>query len=439
MGNTTDNILNARAVPVRRCHIAYTLNNTQPVRCTLIGDEPLFYMDYEGTFDLEDTDDGFDATFNFDAVEKGLADLRAKVNLLDQMADDVTMTPAAALMEQMFDDQCRITGAHKPVAAHDISTLESFLRKSRLASAFLDHAESFDTTLRYSDHVTSAQYDRDANLIFINPSLDETDQILLAARELRTAWQHRNGALLHPLSFHPDQAILVNRAQIADATAMMVRMAWDLQLAGEKAPWERLENGGMADLVRAFAREACTDFRTLNNGSAVSAVFEAWFLSERCLRVDRRLIQAMLSDYQGYVFESEQVSQNLASEFLMALGSMPFGKNYLAPFVPTVLTEAIFTEVRDRANANFLWFIKFERSFRESERDLQTDSTVKDRDDHSGSSITKKQRRIGSDDETANIVALPRGTDGASPSQAQGSGARLMAGGNVVAFRRGRE
>jgi len=51
---------------------------------------------------------------------------------------------------------------------------------------------------------------------------------------------------------------------------------------------------------------------------------------------------------------------------------MPFGKNYLAEHAVTIMDDAIFTEVRDRSNANFLWFIKFERSFRETEQELQT-------------------------------------------------------------------
>jgi hypothetical protein len=158
----------------------------------------------------------------------------------------------------------------------------------------------------------------------------------------------------------------------------MVRIAWELQLAGEKEPWERIENSSMGDLARAFARESYLDFRTLNNGAASAAVFETWFLSDRCRGEDRKLIQQMLSDYRGYVFDGAQPSQTVTAELIGALGSMPFGKNYLAPYVQTIIGDAVFTEVRDRANANFLWFIKFERSFRETEQELQTDAPAKD-------------------------------------------------------------
>lgn len=35
-----------------RC--AYTINGTQPVRCTIVGDDPQYYM-----LDIEDENDGF--------------------------------------------------------------------------------------------------------------------------------------------------------------------------------------------------------------------------------------------------------------------------------------------------------------------------------------------------------------------------------------------
>jgi hypothetical protein len=57
----------------------------------------------------------------------------------------------------------------------------------------------------------------------------------------------------------------------------------------------------------------------------------------------------------------------------MALGEQPFGKNYLAPYAQMIIEDPVFTEVRDRSNANFLWFIKFERSFRETEQALQSE------------------------------------------------------------------
>ena len=39
------------------------------------------------------------------------------------------------------------------------------------------------------------------------------------------------------------------------------------------------------------------------------------------------------------------------------------------------MDDPIFADGRDRSNANFLWFVKFERSFRETEQELQSPET----------------------------------------------------------------
>jgi len=71
---------------------------------------------------------------------------------------------------------------------------------------------------------------------------------------------------------------------------------------------------------------------------------------------------------------SHHNAKSLTAGIISALGSVPYGKNYLAQHATTIMEDAIFTDVRDRSNANFLWFIKFERSFRETEQELQTSS-----------------------------------------------------------------
>jgi hypothetical protein len=174
------------------------------------------------------------------------------------------------------------------------------------------------------------------------------------------------------------------------------------------------------------------DFRTLNNGAAASAVFEAWFLSERCRLEDRKLIQQMLADYQGYVFEGDQGSQQVTAELIAALGAVPFGKNYLAPFVSTIMSDALFTDVRDRSNANFLWFIKFERSFREAEQELQS---VEGKD--GGASATDRSHKnngLATEHEEAAIITLPFGKDGtpAVKNAPVGDGA----GAQIISFQR---
>ncbi|MCM2343546.1 MAG: hypothetical protein NDJ24_03220 [Alphaproteobacteria bacterium] len=450
MSNTTDtnNVTQGHFGYHRRVSMAYTLNNYQPVRCTLVGDQPLFFMDYEGSFEADrfepSVEDDFADLASLEAIEKGVEKLQERVmRALDSKPDSqiekAGLNQTEEVMALFLQDSCealRQDGA--PLSrAEDIDYLLAEIAKSRLGAALVANASRYETKFVMGGAVSTALYDRRQNTVFLNPSLNETDQIVLLTRELRRVWQHRNGALVHPLTFHPDQAVLVHRAQIADLCVAMIRVAWEQQLAGAVAPWERLEKSSMDDLARAFAREAYMDFRTVNNGEASAAVFEAWFLSERCRQEDRRLIQQMLADYQGYVFENINPSTQVTAELILALGSQPEGKNYLAPYVSAIMADALFTEIRDRSNANFLWFIKFERSFRETEQELQTLETnpvsgaqQKTRPDAQGN----HSKRFGDQHEQkADIVSLPRGK--AHPGLLKGSRTDAPGSATVIEFR----
>ena len=301
-----------------------------------------------------------------------------------------------------------------------IKSVIEILAQSRLAQSYIDFAESNNVVISFSSQVEQAEYNRKSKTIFINPDQDEANLVLSLVAELRCHWQHANGALIDPLMFHPDQAILVNRAQTADLTIAIVRIAWELQLSGYKAGWERLENSSMADLARAFAREAFLDFRTINNGEAAAAVFEAWFLSERCRSQDKALIQNMLADTQGFVFGLDEVSKNVTPDLIAALGTMPYGKNYLSSHVETIINDAIFTNVRDRSNANFLWFIKFERTFHETEQALQSDKEQSAFDIHQDA-----QKNISNgtknNEQTAILLSFPGNATGRAPTKKVGS------------------
>ena len=352
------------------CRVAYTINNSQPVACTIIGDQPLFYMDYEGPFEEEGLFDDAD----FDILEQELMNLQHEMESFDRFAEGFSENTENTLELFASDIDIFTKPAVKEFDLTAIDTLIDTLSQSRLAKAYIECADEYNVDIAYSNQIENAAYERKSGKILINPTLAMADQLILAARELRCHFQHRQGALIHPLLFHPDNAVLVNRAQNCDLVVSMIRIAWELQLADEKSAWERIENSTMADLARAFAREAYLDFRTINNGAASAAVFEAWFLSERCRAADKVLIQQMLTDYQGYVFDLEEATKNITPTLISALGEMPFGKNYLAEHAVTIMNDPVFSDIRDRSNANFLWFIKFERSFRETEHDLQNES-----------------------------------------------------------------
>jgi hypothetical protein len=346
----------------------------------------------------------------FDAADLGILEgeidvLKREIDKFDTFSDGLAPSSEEKMAAFLEDAACITSGSSEGFA--DIDALKSVLSDSRLASAYIECADEHGVSLVFSDQVETAIYDRSAGQILINSAINQVDQVFLAAQELRRHYQHRQGALIHPLTFHPDNAVLVNRAQNADLVVSIIRVAWELQLSGFKDAWDRVESSSMADLGRAFAREAFLDFRTINNGQASAAVFEAWFLSERCRMQDKILINQMLADHQGYVFELEQSESVMTPALIAALGAMPFGKNYLAEHALTIMEDAIFTDVRDRSNANFLWFIKFERSFRETEQGLQTSDLLPEQ---TGSSTAQTHNTQGQFDEsiqspTAEIIS----------------------------------
>jgi len=368
--------------------IAYTLNNEQPVRCTIISEEPLFYLD-DPVAEVEDEMD---------------SDLPA--DLLLDFADMAAVSAVAPEPEdalRMFNEQFSGSSSQIPVA----DTMAT-LRQSRMGAALLDFAAEHKVEVKVVDQLDAAMYDRMRGIITLRPLLADVQQTLLLARELRRVWQHRQGALIHPLLFHPDHAIVINRVLAADLMTMMVRISWELRLAAQPQTWDYLEQNGHHDLTRAFSREALTDFRSLNNGRAATAAFEAWFISERCRAHDRRLIQQMLADYQGYVFKAghEETSKMLTHQLIASLGTMTYGKNYLSAHAATILSDPIFTEIRDRSSANFLWFIKFEQSFRMTERDLQQEGGLPTQVHSSGTAPVAKDPTHAA--ETAQIIAYPQ-------------------------------
>ncbi|MEM9468619.1 MAG: DUF6782 family putative metallopeptidase [Pseudomonadota bacterium] len=367
MAKKTENISSTK-VRTKSCRIAYTLNETQPVICTYISDQPFFYMDEEILEDEPLLFEEGDVSYLF---EEELAAMKSKVNAYDRFSLDFKQSRDSAI--QNFIAQSALFGEGLKIDATVLEEQLEILSNSRTAQAYLDFAEEKGITIEVSPHAEFVLYDSKAKTILINPNLEKATLTLALIRALRQCWQDEQGALTHPLSFHPDHAILVNRAQLADLSIAQIRVSWELKLANSNACWAHIENSEFADLGRAFAREALTDFRTLNNGKAASAVFETWFLSDRCSHHDKVLIQKMLSDQQGYVFDQDGGVQFVSIEFINKLGMQPFGKNYLAAYAQNIIHDPVFTDVRDRSNANFLWFIKFERSFNEVEQQLQLD------------------------------------------------------------------
>ncbi|MFP4097800.1 MAG: DUF6782 family putative metallopeptidase [Alphaproteobacteria bacterium] len=382
MSDTFEKFCNKHMIENRVCGVAYTLDDSQPVICTHIGDQPLFYLDEE----IIDEEEDYLNIEELAEIAKEIQTLKHEITGMDDAGiylAEKTMALFNEFSDNMNDistmaDLYEIHGNETP--QERISAIKELLEESRLAAAYLNVADKHNVQIIISEQIETAFYDRRSGTILLYPYMDLADQVLLVARELRRHWQHRQGVLLNPLAFSPEHAILVNRAQDADLIASVIRIAWELQLAGKRDVWQRVENSPMADLARAFAREAFIDFRTLNNGEACTSLFEAWFLSERCRQKDKVIIQSMLADQNSYTLGDEKSSYNVTVELIAALGEMPFGKNYLSKYAQIIIDDPIFMEVRDRSSANFLWFIKFERSFKQAEQELQYDSDLSTHD-----------------------------------------------------------
>jgi hypothetical protein len=254
-----------------------------------------------------------------------------------------------------------------------IAELMSILMKSRTADALLSCG---GVQILHDRQVPCSQYypvKDGGHVVTLNPLHPKGDLINMLSRELRRAWQHRQGALVNPLMFEPDEAILVNRAQTADALVTTVRIAWELKLAGENDAWEYLTASPMGDVSRIFETRAQTDFRTLNNGEAARAAYDKFFEDSRTKQHDKRVIHQMLLDEQGYI-KSMEKRPRVSLELFQKLGELPEGRNYLAIRGKRLPTDMCYATVEDRSNANFLWFIKFERSFQEKELKMMQES-----------------------------------------------------------------
>ncbi len=262
-----------------------------------------------------------------------------------------------------------------------IATLTQTLLFSRTAIALYERLQADGISIIYDQQVPLSQYypraaagEGPAHTITLNPHHPKGDLLNMLARELRRAWQHAEGALVNPLTFEPEEAILVNRAQQADVLMMSIKMAWELKLAGENEAWDYLVGSPMADVSRLFENKASADFRTLNNGEAARAAYDLFFDGARTKIHDKRIIHQMLLDETGYI-KSRDSRPQVSMDLFRRLGQLPNGRNYLASGNQSRLpTDPMYATVEDRANANFLWFIKFERSFQEKELQMVEES-----------------------------------------------------------------
>lgn len=268
---------------------------------------------------------------------------------------------------------CEVNGADADIVP--LGDLVSIILKSRTGETLMQSADAAGLSIVYDQQTPVSQYypRPEKPVISLNPLRPKGDLLNLLVRELRRAWQHGHGALVNPLEFEPDEAILVNRAQHADIFMISVRVAWELKLSGESDAWNSLTGSPMADVSRTFEIKAQADFRSLNNGEASRAAYDKVFEDSRTKMLDKRVIHQMLLDESGYMKAKKQ-RPRVSMELFRKLGEMPEGRNYLCMSGSRQPNDLAYATVEDRSNANFLWFIKFERSFQEKELQMVKES-----------------------------------------------------------------
>lgn len=255
-----------------------------------------------------------------------------------------------------------------------IDELKSLLGKSRTGEAFLKDSSDNDIEVIFDNQIAISQFYPDEKLITLNPNQPNMVIMVHLIRELRRSWQHLRGLLFNPLDYHPDEAVLLNRAQQADITMMSIRIAWELKLLGENELWEHLLFSSNADIARCFEMQAKSDFRSLNSGDAARRAYDMWFAEERVRFYDKRIIHQMLLD--DYAVERHERAKELDNSLLYGFADMPHGRNYMSLSGYRAPTDREYSIVEDRSNANFLWFIKFERNFQAREREMMQNTAA---------------------------------------------------------------
>ncbi len=249
-----------------------------------------------------------------------------------------------------------------------LEEIGALMLKSRTGEMLLQEAVAHGLKIFYDTQTPQSQfYPRgDESVITLNPFRPRGDLVGMLGRELRRAWQYHRGAFVNPMSFEPDEAVLVNRAQQADAFMVSVKIAWELKLAGEAEAWDFMAGSPMGGITRAFELRAQEDFRSLNNGEAPRAAYDKFFEGSCTKAHDKRIIHQMLLDDAGYM-KAVKKEPHADAALFRRMGELPNGSNYLSLRSKRPPTDMCYSTIEDRSNANFLWFIKFERSFQEKE------------------------------------------------------------------------
>ena len=324
--------LNLIRVPNPR--FAYTYKNTHPTWCSLISEDCLFYPKGPVDEDYDEEYDGEDPVLV--ALERDIADIRKKQSLarrrLPQESDIYKQLKANSFDGSRLWETDQLLELINSVAIGRKLTREV----SRAIVGPVICAEFCSGTL------------------VVNNTRDIIEVALAAIKSIRT---RRNPVHAYQI----ESLILYHRLIEADSLYWMFRWSWEKLLTGDEAPIA-LYRSIYDELAVAGTREAMGDFRSLKSGKCGQAVTETWFLTELCRAIDTRTIRGVLADYSHHKWVDE-----LPFEAALNIAELKGEVNYLSKVLRMMMVDPVFTEVRSRQDANFVWFLKFEGSFQEAE------------------------------------------------------------------------
>lgn len=340
----------------KQSHVSCYVGDYNPLaHCNIVGTQPLFYMN-----DGADIEDEFLDDVDF------LETISQRIESYDKSYNALTnsdVQPTEGVFDQFFNQT-----QTKTIAIDDIKNMAE---KSALFAEYMDYMAKYNIVITADETVNNTQYNRSLQTIGFNPYGSLERVIMGLAQSMRQAFLHKNGALINALRFQPEDAVLVNRLQQADYKIATIEIAWELRLSGYSKMWNMMMDGADRDLCMSYGVESMSNFRSLKNGMAARSAFEKWFISGRCKTLDRSIIQVMLGNKIDLIFNDADTSRLVAMDLIAKIGERPSGRNYLSTIVTQIMSDSMYTDVRDRSSANFLWFITFEKKMNELEQELQ--------------------------------------------------------------------
>ena len=225
-----------------------------------------------------------------------------------------------------------------------------------------------EMVIEFKSSTVDNTYFRDG-VLHINNTGYIPQELSIAISEIRAGWHIQNNNYIHDIfDLRPDDIIVYNRTMISDLTCCIFRAAWEMHLSQVDIVYHYLNNSPeSAQIFKKYCTAMQTDFRGIKSGEGYSIIFEDIALSNAFSEMDKSIITSLMSS--SIYNRTPDNDKKLTHEMLNNIFSMPNGEENRDMIAHTnvVLTDPIFTEVRERGSANFLWFIKFERASKQAD------------------------------------------------------------------------